>query len=284
MQLYADDTVLYVHAKTKQEAAAILSAALAPVSNWLNESCLHLNTKKTVCMFFSRQSAEGDLPSVVVNGESLDVMEEFKYLGVVFDTNLSFKAHVKKIKNIINFNLSNFYHIRPFLTSKTAKVYMHAMIFSHINYCCTTWTHTTESILKPIKSLFKKAVKILARKPLRFHYCNVLKKFNILDLDSHQTFMDACLIYKILNASAPPPLNEFIQKKNNEGRTTRAQTRGDCNVPRRRTKFCQMVLSVRGTHSWNKLPLYIRNCNNYILFKKNLKHWLRIKQTCTHLP
>lgn len=60
LQLYADDTVLYVHAK---------SAALVPVFLWLNESCLHLNTKKTVCMFFSHQSAEGDQPSVVVNGD-----------------------------------------------------------------------------------------------------------------------------------------------------------------------------------------------------------------------
>lgn len=53
MQLYADDAVLYAHAKTKCEAATILSGAMVPVSHWLNNSCLHLNTKKTVCMFFS---------------------------------------------------------------------------------------------------------------------------------------------------------------------------------------------------------------------------------------
>ena len=33
VQLYADDTVLYVHAKTKQEAAPTLSAAMVPVSH-----------------------------------------------------------------------------------------------------------------------------------------------------------------------------------------------------------------------------------------------------------
>lgn len=32
----------------------------------------------------------------IVNGQSLDVVEELKYLRVVFDTTLSFKAHVKK--------------------------------------------------------------------------------------------------------------------------------------------------------------------------------------------
>ena len=134
--------------------------------------------------------------------------------------------------------------------------------------CCLLLTHS---------------VKILDRKPLHFHYCNVLKKFNILDLDSYQIFMDVCLIFKVLNALAPPPLNTFIQRKNNEGRRTRALTRGDCNVPRRRTKFCQMVSSVRGTQSWNKLPPHIRNCDNYLVFKKHLKHWLKTNQSCTHI-
>lgn len=96
MQLYVDDTVLYTHAKTKQEAAAILSGAMVPVSHWLRNSCLHLNTTKTVCMFFSRQPAEVPEPFVLVSGERLDVVEQFKYLGVVFNPHLTFKQHVKK--------------------------------------------------------------------------------------------------------------------------------------------------------------------------------------------
>ena len=213
MQLYADDTVLYVHAKTKSEAAAILSGAMVPVSHWLHDACLHLNTKKTVCMFFSRQPAEGEQPSVLVNGERLDVVEQFKYLGVVFDSNLNFKQHVKKILHIIKFNLSNFKHIRPFLTTESAKAYMHTMIFSHITYCYTTWSHTSETILKPLKSLFKRTLKTMDKKPQHYHYCNILSKYNILDFDS-QIFMDACLIFKVLNGLAPPPLRDFIGKKN----------------------------------------------------------------------
>ena len=45
-QLYADDTVMYVHARTKQLAAAKLTSALEQISKWLNHSCLQLNQKK----------------------------------------------------------------------------------------------------------------------------------------------------------------------------------------------------------------------------------------------
>ena len=170
VQLYADDTVLYCHASSIKEAAAVLSGAMVPVSHWLQNCCLHLNTKKTVCMLFSRQPTAGQQPSVMVGGERLEVVEYFKYLGVIFDSNLNFKQHVKKVKNTIKFNLSNFKHIRPFLTMETAKTYMHAMIFTHISYCYTTWSHTSESTLKPIKSLFKRTIKILDKKPIHYHY------------------------------------------------------------------------------------------------------------------
>lgn len=138
------------------------------------------------------------------------MVEQFKYLGVVFDSHLTFKQHVKKISNNIKFNLSNFQHIRHFLTAESAKAYMHAMIFTHITYCYTTWSHTTESILKPLKSLFKKTLKILDRKPIHFHHCNILSKYNILHLDR---CLDVCLIFKVLNGLALSPLRDFIQKK-----------------------------------------------------------------------
>lgn len=56
IQMYADDTVLYVHDKDKQQAANKLTAALVYISDWLSNSCLQLNVNKTVCMFFSRKT------------------------------------------------------------------------------------------------------------------------------------------------------------------------------------------------------------------------------------
>ena len=120
--------------------------------------------KKPVCMFFSRQPTEGQQPSVMVGGERLDVIEHFKYLGVIFDSNLTFMQNVKKVTNTITFIFLNFKHRRSFLTMQSAKTYMHAMISTHIFYCYTTLSHTSESTLKPIKSFFKGTIKTLAKK------------------------------------------------------------------------------------------------------------------------
>lgn len=82
--------------------------------------------------------------------------ESVKYLGVVLDRTLSFKKHASKLIK----NLSQFRYIRPQMSTDAAKLYMHAMIFSHFTYCITTWSLSTNSVLQPLQSLYKQALKI----------------------------------------------------------------------------------------------------------------------------
>lgn len=97
VQMYADDTVVYTHAKTKEHAAKKLTAALKEVSDWLYRSCLTLNVSKTVGMFFSIKKNEEHCSDILVNGEVINIVDHFKYLGIIIDSNLNFKKHIKKV-------------------------------------------------------------------------------------------------------------------------------------------------------------------------------------------
>ena len=62
--------VIYVHAKTKAQAAAKLSDTMVHVHKWLTCSQLNLNVKKTVRMFFSKSKTVSHCePNVCVSGE-----------------------------------------------------------------------------------------------------------------------------------------------------------------------------------------------------------------------
>lgn len=284
--MYADDAVIFIHGKNSQDVTQTLTTAMTLIYDWLTNSCLSLNTKKTVHMMFTKPSARLAHSKVHLRGEELMTVDKFKYLGVVIDSTLSFKSHVKKVTNIVKFNLHNFRQIRTSLTEGAALIFLHSMIFSHIDYCLTSWSHTGATILKPIESLFKKALKVLDKKPFSYHHCNILHKYNLLSFDNFKTFKTACLMYKALHGLAPPPLEEYIKQRTTStstSRVTRATARGDCEVPRRRTTFGQNVLSVRGSVLWNSLPLSVRECSSFLIFKNHLKMWLRTNQTCDHL-
>ncbi len=79
------------------------------ITAWLKHSCLQLNTSKTVAMFFTKSNNNFSVePGVFVSGERLQIVSEYKYFGVLIDSKLSFKSHVKRVCNRIKFNLSNF--------------------------------------------------------------------------------------------------------------------------------------------------------------------------------
>ena len=155
------------------------------------------------------------------------------------------------------------------------------MIFSHIEYCCTVWSFAGITALKPMEQVYKQAIKILDQKPASNHICPLLKKHKFLSFNHFKVFKNCCLIYRVLNGSAPPPLGEFIKKRNSNS-STRSLSRGDCEVLFRKSSFSQNVLSVKGCETWNSLPTTVRDSTSITTFKKSLKKWLISSQRCDH--
>lgn len=93
----------------------------------------------------------------------------------------------------------------------------------------------------------------------------------MLDFDSHQWFLDVCLIFKVVNSQ------DYYRTSSKSSRVNIwALNGGDCNVQRRSTRFSHMVAIIRETQ-WTRgtpLPAHVRNCDNYTSFKKkNKKPW-----------
>ena len=173
--MYADDTVIYTHAKNREQAASKLTAVLNKVSDWLTSSCLTLNVSKTVGMYFSNKRNAQQQPDIFVNGEVITIVDNFKYLGVIIDSNLNFKKHIKKISRNVRVSLINFRHIRHQLPIHAAKLFMHSMILSHLSYCATSWSQAGVTTLKPLYTLYKQVVNVFDKKPRNYHHCTIIK-------------------------------------------------------------------------------------------------------------
>lgn len=282
VQMYADDTVVYTHAKTAELAAAKLTAALDRIQHWLDQSCLSLNVSKTKGMFFSKTKVQ-PMVDILIKGERIDIVTNFKYLGVTLDSNLNFKKHVKTMVKSIKYNLANFRQIRNCLSLDAAKIFMHAMILSSMSYCITCWGQAGETAIRPIESLYKQTLKTLAKKPMHYHHCKILDKHNLLSFENFRLFSNLCLVYKILNGLAPPPLCDFVYARSlNSIRSTRISSIRDCHISFRRTVFGQSAFSVKASNQWNALPDDVRSSSSFSSFKTNLKRHLKGTQLCTH--
>lgn len=284
-QMYADDTVVHVSAKTSSLAGEHLTKALINISKWLESSHLSLNVKKTVSMCFSiRNRPLSDIFEVQIKKEVIEVVNEVKYLGIILDNNLKFDNHVKYICKKVKPNINCFRFIRRDLSCHTAKLYMHAMIFSHLSYCITSWSQASPSKLKPIFSIYKQTIKIMDRKPMKWHHCDVLTKHQLMGFDSFIDFNYIKLVYKCLNNHVSPMFSELVSRRQSSQRAnTRATVRGDCLVPKCKTSFGQSAFSVKGPKLWNALPTNLKLETDGNAFNRGLKQWLKTKQQCSHV-
>ena len=90
--MYADDTVLF--ANSKENLQKCLNGLHAYCDKWK----LQVNAEKTKVMIFSSRKVKSRNINFTIGGKSIDIVDEFKYLGVTISHNGNFRANFKDLK------------------------------------------------------------------------------------------------------------------------------------------------------------------------------------------
>ena len=63
--------------------------------DWAKEHNLKFNADKTKAMIFTRKY-KFEKPEIWINRKPIEYVDTFKYLGIIFDTKLTWKPHIKQ--------------------------------------------------------------------------------------------------------------------------------------------------------------------------------------------
>jgi hypothetical protein len=99
IHLYADDRVMYSCATSVQQAICERQHDFDSIQKSLTDLKLVLNISKTKLMLFSRSRNVDpeDLHICSINGAHIELVSQYKYLGVLIDDKLSFVMHIKHL-------------------------------------------------------------------------------------------------------------------------------------------------------------------------------------------
>lgn len=99
MHFYADDTVIYCYGSSLAQAIETLQKAFVAVQHSLFQLKLVLNADKTKLMLFSNFTMVPQTVPVLstLKGNIMEVVHEYKYLGVLIDNSLTFKPHIEQL-------------------------------------------------------------------------------------------------------------------------------------------------------------------------------------------
>ena len=95
---FADDTALWAASKNVQFAAKRLHKGLRKLAKWCAKWRIKLNPEKTKVIIFSRSPpARKSEPILKLYGERLKIYPQVKFLGITFDSKLTFQKHFEEI-------------------------------------------------------------------------------------------------------------------------------------------------------------------------------------------
>ena len=102
--MYADDTTLMCSSNDASVLQSQLNDNLSKIASWFNENHLTLNNKKNKLTVFGTRHIldKFDNVNAMYNGDFIEKVESFKYLGVTFDPLLSWSEHVNHISSKIS--------------------------------------------------------------------------------------------------------------------------------------------------------------------------------------
>ena len=107
VSLYEDDTVLYCFSDNPIDLEEQLNVGLHTVCDWLRDNKLTLNIKKTKAMVIgsNRKLSNTSSATVHVNGNTIENVEHFSYLGVTLSTTMTWNEHVTNLSSKVNKHL-----------------------------------------------------------------------------------------------------------------------------------------------------------------------------------
>ena len=207
--LYADDTTLInpitycpTHDNTNDTATQI-NLELDKICDWLAVNKLSLNAKKTKYMTFNwPQNKKAALfrPSLVIQGQQIEKVANFKFLGITLDTNLNWHSHVMELGNKLSRTNGVLSRLKNFIPASVLITIYNALFLSHLNYGITCWGFNNCS---RITHLQKRAIRNVTKSKYNAHTEPLFKLLSTPKLED--IFKLSCLkiYYKYHNNSLP---------------------------------------------------------------------------------
>ena len=285
--LYADDTSLIEPLCTFDISSQIrnfdkniisqnINKELQSIYNWLCVNKLSLNIPKTKFMIFHHKQRRIDhlVPDLEINGNHIEFVETFNFLGITIDENLSFSPHIEKVSNKISRAAGILNKLKRILPRHILRMLYNTLVLPHLQYGILCWgRYKTDRLFK----LQKRAVRNIKCSKYNAHTNPIFKDLKLLKVSDLYNLSLLKFFYKLKNGQLPYYFRDFLiytsldHSYNTRGRnepqvpltrTTHAMNSARMYLPIFLESTPALISDKVNTHSKDGFSLY---CKNYYI-------------------
>lgn len=262
VHLYADDTILYCSAPSPSEALAKLQVAFTKIQENLLKLQLVLNSNKTKYMLFSNSQIQ-TLPQIsTLQGQVIERVSNYKYLGFLLDEDLTFNSHVSNLVQKLKVKLGFYYRNKACFNLKARKELVTSTFVSVLDYGDILYMHASKSMLRSLDSVYHSALRFITGAKYSTHHCDLYSISGCHPLSVRRQLHWLTFIYKAVIGLLPSYLLLLFSWSSNKRYNLRSNNIILFNIPSPRTNFGKSAFQYNAPSSWNEL----QKCLKLVVF------------------
>lgn len=284
INLFADDTLLWVEDEDQKNAFELLNADLKLLSNCLNMLKLKLNTDKTkyMCIGFDNINPRF---CVKINDCDLSEVTVIKYLGVMIDNKLNFNKNIEYLIKKIYKKIAYLGRNRKKMDQDMRLNFVTHLIAPHTDYCSSVLLLANDAQIDRLQKQQNRCLRIILREEPRANVHTMLNKLSMLDICQRIHFNVLVIMFKCFKKELPKYLCEhFINVSDVQPYNLRGNDL--LRLPAYRTTGAQNSLKYKGAQMFNLLKSQYPVNNNTSLkdFKNSAVEFVKRNYASHRIP
>ena len=250
-----------------------MNTDLSKLTDWFRANKLSLNVTKTVHMMFKDAYNKTPVPedlNVKIGSELVQKVTKVKFLGLHIDNELKWTYHLKHCQSKLSSSLYALRSAKHVLSPKHLQILYNSLINPDIDYGILLWGSAMKSLLKPIETLQRKAIRIVCNAPYNAHTNILFRQTKNLTLEDNYHLQLSKFTFEYYNNSLPLGLSNIFVR-NHDIHTHGTRHHNDPFISSRKSAFaCKSILHV-GPKLWHDIPMHLKNIESAKNFTKSLK-------------
>ena len=272
-RIFADDTGIFFHCHDSTSLIELAKRSLKHVTEWFSNNKLTLNASKTSFIVFrSSRCRNRNLPdSVTYNNITISRETQVKYLGLILDENLNWKAHIDDLCIKLKRFFPIFYNIRNYLNEDHVRTIYFTMLYSRIKYGSITYGLSSNENIGRLQTLQNKLLKVLLKKPFRYSTNLLHKDLFLLQVNDMVKQEILAFVFDFFKGNLPCVFDNYFEHRFSIENIQSGESRLRMLIPSHTTVIGEQTVKVQGSKLFNTFIDQVDLNVNTKTFKTKIK-------------
>ena len=276
--LFADDTQALARGKNLPELVDHVNTELTKLARWFRANKMKVNTSKTKFIIFHHRGRKINLDNISIfyndnepgcsdpklifqldrihNNHEKPECRAYKSLGIFLDEHLSFNHHINHLSKKLSKAIFIINRVKHFLPQRILRSIYFAIFHSHISYCTSIISCTSNQNIERLVKLQKKIIRIITLSGYRDHTEPLFKRLRIMPFRKLIYNSQMTIMHSIHHKYSPESLHNIFPSNNNRNLGYELRNNEDYSIPRIRFEYLRNFPLYSFPSTWNSAPDY----------------------------